>query len=557
MEFARKAGRNSAFFRMKKLLFALAAALTVSVSAFAQSHSYDMGKWVELQVAILKELNRSYVDSLEISRIERAGVDAMLEALDPYTVYVPEEEQENFEMMLSNTYGGIGAVIYKPDKDGNVIINEPYEGSPAVKAGLQCGDEIVSIDGESTHGLNSGQCSEKMRGKPGTTVTFMVKKLRGGKTWKAGEVIEVPVVRQRIVLPSIEYWGMLDGETGYVLLSSFTDGVAKGVRECVTKLKRQGMKRLVLDLRGNGGGLLSEAVGIVSIFVPKGSVVVTSKGKQTSSNTTYRTSSEPLDTDLPLIVMVDSGSASASEIVSGALQDYDRATIIGTKTYGKGLVQSIRQLPFDGQLKVTTAKYYTPSGRCVQAIDYSHRNEDGSVGQIPEELTHTFTTAHGRTVRDGGGITPDHVIQPKKYSRITYSLVLNGIVEQYVLDYVRRHESIPAVDDFHFTDFEDFVNFAKNKTFDYRTSSRTAFDDLRDAIKEEGLGDEALEQLKALEAALDISKEDYMRLKKDEIIPFIEEELAVRYYFQEAGIKVRLRYDTQLRQALECPPISW
>ena len=542
---------------MKKYIFAVAAALTVSISAGAQSHSYDMGKWVEVQIAILKELNRSYVDSLEVSRIERAGVDAMLEALDPYTVYVPEEEQEDFEMMLSSSYGGIGAVIYKPDKDGNVIINEPYEGSPAAKAGLQCGDEIVSIDGESTHGLTSSQSSEKMRGKPGTTVTFMVKKLRAGKSWKAGEVIEIQVVRQRIVLPAIEYWGMLDDETGYVMMSKFTDGVAKNMRDCVSKLKRQGMKRLVIDLRDNGGGLLSEAVGIVSIFVPKGSIVVTSKGKQTASNTTYRTSSEPLDTELPLIVMVDSGSASASEIVSGALQDYDRATIIGTRTYGKGLVQSIKQLPYDGQLKVTTAKYYTPSGRCVQAIDYSHRNEDGSVGQIPEELTHTFTTAHGRTVRDGGGITPDHVIQPKKYSRITYSLVLNGIVEQYVLDYVRRHESIPALDNFHFTDFEDFVSFAKDKEFDFRTASRTAFDELRSTLKEEGLDDVAMAHLNALEAALNVSKEEYMRLNKDEIIPFIEEEIATRYYYQEAGIKVRLRYDTQLQEALKCPPISW
>ena len=557
MDFARKAGRNSAVFRMKKLIFALAAALTVSISASAQSHSYDMGKWVEIQIAILKELNRSYVDSLEISRVERAGVDAMLEALDPYTVYVPEEEQEDFEMMLSNSYGGIGAVIYKPEKDGNVVINEPYEGSPAAKAGLQCGDEIIFINGESTHGLTSSECSEKMRGKPGTTVTFQVKKLRGGKDWKAGEIIEVNVVRQRIVLPAIEYCGMLDDETGYVMLSKFTDGVSKNMRECVSKLKKQGMKRMVIDLRGNGGGLLSEAVGIVSIFVPKGSVVVTSKGKQTSSNTTYRTTTEPLDTQIPLIVMVDSGSASASEIVSGALQDYDRATIIGTRTYGKGLVQSIKQLPYDGQLKVTTAKYYTPSGRCVQAIDYSHRNEDGSVGQIPEELTHTFTTTHGRTVRDGGGITPDHIIQPKKYSRITYSLVLNGIVEQYVLDYVRRHDHIPSLDSFHFTEFEDFVAFAKDKEFDFRTSSRTALDELRSTLKEEGLGNEALAQLDALEKALDISKEDYMRLKKDEIVPFIEEEIAIRYYFQEAGIKVRLRYDTQLQEALKCPPISW
>ena len=540
-----------------KHILALAAAISIAVSASAQSHSYTLGKWTEIQNAILKELNRSYVDSLEVSRIERAGINAMLEALDPYTVYVPEEEQEDFQMMLSGSYGGIGAIIYKPDVDGNVVINEPYAGSPAVKAGLQCGDEIVSIDGESTHGLTSSQSSEKMRGKPGTTVLFRVKKLRAGEYWQAGEVIAVPVVRERIVLPSIPYSGMLDDETGYILVEKFTEGVAQTMRDCARSLKKKGMKRLVIDLRGNGGGLLSEAVNMVGLFVPRGSVVVTSKGRTASSNSTYRTSNEPFDVNLPLIVMVDSGTASASEIVSGALQDYDRATVIGTRTYGKGLVQSIRSLPYDGQLKLTTAKYYTPSGRCVQAIDYSHRNEDGSVGHIPEELTHTFKTTHGRTVRDGGGITPDHIVQPRKYSRITYSIVLSGIVEEYVLDYVRKHESIPALEDFHFTEYDDFVKFASGKEFDYRTSSRTAVDELREALADEGLGEAAEAQLAALEAALDISKEDYLRLKKEEIVPFIEEEIAVRYYYQEAGYAIRLRYDTQLQTALTLPPISW
>ena len=536
---------------------AFAAAVCIGVSASAQSHSYNLGKWTEIQSAILKELNRSYVDSLEVSRIERAGIDAMLEALDPYTVYVPEEEQEDFQMMISGAYGGIGAVIYKPDLQGNVIINEPYSGSPAVKSGLQCGDEIISIDGESTHGLTSSQSSEKMRGKPGTTVLFKVKKLRAGAYWEAGDTIAVAVIRQRIVLPAITYSGMLDEETGYILVDKFTEGVAQNMRECAKALRKQGMKRLVIDLRGNGGGLLGEAVNMVGLFVPRGTVVVTSKGRSAASNNTYRTSVDPFDVNLPLVILVDSGTASASEIVSGALQDYDRATVIGTRTYGKGLVQSIRTLPYDGQLKLTTAKYYTPSGRCVQAIDYTHRNEDGSVGHIPEELTHTFTTTHGRTVRDGGGITPDHIVQAGKYSRLTYSLVVSGIVEQYALDFVRRHESIPALEDFHFTDYDDFVTFASGKEFDYRSSSLTAVSELRTALADEGLSETAAEQLAALEAVLDIPKEDYLRMKKDEIVPFIEEEIAVRYYFQEAGIAIRLRYDTQLKTALTLPPISW
>ena len=540
-----------------RYILAVLTALTVSVAASAQSKSFSLGKWVELQNAILKELNRSYVDSLEVGRIAREGVDAMLEALDPYTVYVPEEEQEDFQMMLSNTYGGIGAVIYKPDVNGNVQINEPYADSPAAKAGLRCGDEIETINGESTHGLTSQQSSDKMRGKPGTQVVFRVKKLRGGPTWKAGDVIEVPVTRERIALPSIEYVDMINDRDGYILMSKFTDGVGQGIRDAYNTLKKKGMKRLVLDLRSNGGGLMNEAVNIVSLFVPKGSVVVTSKGRAAGTEQVYKTTTDPVDLEIPIVVLVDSGSASASEIVSGALQDLDRATIIGTRTYGKGLVQSIRPLPYDGQLKVTTAKYYTPSGRCVQAIDYSHRNEDGSVGHIPDSLTHEFKTLHGRTVRDGGGITPDFEVKGHKYSRLTYSLVLNGIVDQYAMKYVREHEALPTVEDFHFNAYDDFVAFAKDKEFDYRSSARALFDEMKKTLTEDGLTEAMSTELAAMEKSLDMDKETFLRLKKDEIVPFIEEEIAVRYWFQQAGIKVRLRYDDQLAEALTKPAISW
>ncbi|MBQ7709676.1 MAG: S41 family peptidase [Bacteroidales bacterium] len=541
---------------MKRICVVMAA-LTVTLSASAQSKSFTLGKWVEVQNAILKELNRSYVDSLEVGRIERAGVDAMLEALDPYTVYVPEEEQEDFQMMLNNTYGGIGAIIYKPDVNGNVIINEPYENSPAAKSGLHCGDEIEFIDGVTTHGLTSQESSDRMRGKPGTKVVFKVKKLRAGKSWKAGETIEVTVVRERIQLPSITYVGMLNEKDGYILLDKFTDGVGQGIRDAYHQLKAQGMQRLVLDLRGNGGGLMNEAVNIVSLFVPKGSLVVSAKGRAGGTDISYKTSTDPVDTEIPILVLVDSGSASASEIVSGALQDYDRATIAGTRTFGKGLVQSIRPLPYNGQLKLTTAKYYTPSGRCVQAIDYSHRNEDGSVGHIPDSLTHSFTTAHGRTVKDGGGITPDQTVSAHKYSRLTYSLVYSGIPEQYALEYVRKHESIPSVDDFHFTDYEDFIKFAKDKNFDYRSSARAYFDEMKKNLEEDGLSETMGAELEALQKSLDMDKETFLRLKKDEIIPFIEEEIVVRYYFQEAGIKVRIRYDEQLAKALDVPAISY
>lgn len=520
--------------------------LLLSVIAGAQSKSFSLGKWTEINNAILKELNRSYVDSLPVDRIEREGVDAMLDALDPYTVYVPAEENEDLQMMVGKSYGGIGAVIYKPDKNGYVIINEPYLGSPAARAGLRCGDRIMSVDGRSTVGMDASQSSSAMKGKPGTEVKFHVKKVR------TGEEVDLRITRERIHIPDIEYYGMLNDSTGYILQTGFTEGVGEEMRRVVKEMKeKMGMKKLILDLRGNGGGLLQEAVNIVSIFVPAGSEVVTTKGNSAVESRVDRTVRQPYDTELPLIVLVDSATASASEIIAGALQDYDRAVIMGTRTYGKGLVQSIRPLPYNGKLKLTVAKYYIPSGRCIQAIDYSHRNEDGSVGHIPDSLTHEFRTSKGRIVRDGGGITPDVALKTKSYSRLTYSVVLSGVVENYVIDYCGRHESIPAVENFHFDDaaYEDFIAFAKNQKFDYRSSAKTYYDKMVEELKKDKLEETMKPQLEALEKALEMEKEEFLRLKKDEIIPFIEEEIAVRYYFQPAGVQVRLRYDNQVREA--------
>ena len=531
-----------------KLFLAVSAVVFACTAASGQSKSFKLGQWVEIQNSILKELNRSYVDSLPVDRIMRTGVDAMLDNLDPYTIYIPEEENEDLQMMLSKTYGGIGAIIYKK-KEENVVINEPYKDSPAYKNGLVCGDEIIAINGEPTKGLEAAQSSDKMKGKPGTTVVFKVKKLRSGDT------LDVPIVRERIHIPDVEYVGMLDDTTGYIKQNGFTDNVSNDVKSGYMKLKAAGMKRLVLDLRGNGGGLMPEAINIVSLFVPKGSLVVTAKGKDPQSYKEYKTTAEPVDTTIPIIIMVDSGSASSSEIVAGAIQDLDRGTIIGERTFGKGLVQTIRPVVYNGQIKVTTAKYYTPSGRCVQAIDYSHRNEDGSVGHIPDSLTHEFKTLHGRSVRDGGGITPDIKIEAPVYSRLVYSLVLSGVVDNYVLKFVREHDSIPALDQFHFTDedFEDFIGFAKTQDFDYRSGAKTLFDQMKKELETDGLKDAMNQELDALGKALDMDKEKFIRLKKDEIIPFIEEEIAVRYYYQEAGIQVRLRYDKQLKEALAVP----
>ena len=520
--------------------------LTSSFSASAQSKTFKLGQWSEIQSAIIKELNRSYVDSLPVDRIMRAGVDAMLEELDPYTIFIPEEENEDLQMMLSKTYGGIGAIIYKR-VEGNVVINEPYYGSPAYKNGLVCGDEILAIDGVPTVGLQTKESSDRMKGKPGTQVTFKVRKVHSGDT------VDTKITRERIHLPDIEYAGMLNDTTGYIFQSGFTDNVSGELKEKFLALKQQGMKRLVLDLRGNGGGLMSEAIEIVSLFVPKGSLVVTAKGNTEESFKEYRTTKEPIDTQIPIIVMIDSGSASSSEIVTGALQDLDRAVVMGKRSFGKGLVQSIRPLPYNGQMKVTTAKYYTPSGRCVQAIDYARRNEDGSVGHIPDSLTKEFHTASGRIVRDGGGISPDFEIESPSYSRLVYSLVLGGVLDQYVLDFVRKHESIAEVDDYRFSDadFEDFIRFAKTQDFDYRSSARTLFDQMKKELEKDGLAESMSEQLDALQKAMEMDKERFIRLKKDEIIPFIEEEIVTRYWYQEAAVKVRLRYDTQLQKALE------
>ena len=498
--------------RIYILLITAVLGLMAGQAAVAQSRDFKLGQWTEIHNSIIKELSRSYVDTLPIDKMMRKGVDAVLEQLDPYTVYIPEEENEDLQMMLSKTYGGIGAIIHKK-KDENVIINEPYFGSPAHKNGLQCGDEIIAIDGLPTKGLETKESSDRMKGKPGTTVVFTVKKVRTGDT------LDVPIVRERIHFPDIEYAGMLDDTTGYIFQSGFTEGVAQQLKDKFLDLKSKGMKRLVLDLRGNGGGLMSEAVNIISLFVPKGSLAVSSKGKTPGSTHEYFTQTEPIDTQTPIIVMIDGGSASASEIVSGGLQDLKRARIMGKTSFGKGLVQSIRPLPYNGQMKITTAKYYTPSGRCVQGV----------------------------------GVKPDVEIDVPQYSRLVYSLVLGGVIDQFVIQFARSHDSIAQVEEYHFSDadFEDFISFAKTQDFDYRSSAKATFDKMKEELEEDGLAGVMAEELAALEKALEMDKERFIRLKKDEIIPFIEEEIATRYWFQEAGVKIRLRYDNQLMEALK------
>ena len=535
-----------------KSLIAASLAVVVGTAAFGQSQSFKLGKWTEIQNSILKELSRSYVDSLPVDRIERAGIDAMLGSLDPYTVYIPEEENEDLMMMINKSYGGIGAIIYKPDKDGNVIINEPYKGSPAEKYGLRCGDEIMEIDGQSTHGLSSQECSDRMKGKPGTSVRFKIKKVR------SNEIEDVVVTRERIHLPDIEYAGMLNDTTGYIYQSGFTENVSGELRNAFLKLKKQGMKKLVLDLRGNGGGLMSEAVGIVSLFVPKGSLVVSSKGQAAGTETQYKTTSEPIDTRIPIIVMVDSGSASSSEIVTGALQDLDRATVMGTRTFGKGLVQSIRPLPYNGQLKVTTAKYYTPSGRCVQAIDYSHRNDDGSVGHIPDSLTHEFKTAHGRTVRDGGGIKPDIEVLPDSLPNIAFYLASTGLdsteaMLNWEVKYLKEHKTIAPAATFELSDadYENFKAFVIQSGFKYDRESEKQLKNLVKLAKFEGYYDDARAEFDALEQRLNHNLAKDLDHNKEVIKAILAGDIVAAYYFQRGSVENKLLHDKQWKEAVK------
>lgn len=539
---------------MKRIsvIITVAALLAASCcqTAFAQSNtsqkvSFKLGQWTEIQNNINSYLARFYVDSLPADRMFRAGIDAMLEALDPYTVYVPEEEQESFEMMITNSYGGIGAIIYKPEKDGYVFINEPYENSPAALAGLQCGDRIIAINGESTIGLDASQASSKMKGKAETDVHFRVLKVHSADT------VDYTITRKKIHLPSVEYYGMLDSRTGYIYQSRFTENVSEEVREAFLNLKKQGMERLILDLRGNGGGLMDEAIKILSFFLPENTLVVTSKGSDGERE--YRTGGKPLDTEIPLMLMVDSGSASSSEIVSGAIQDLDRGTIAGKRTFGKGLVQRILPIAYNGQLKLTISKYYTPSGRCVQAKDYSNRAEDGSVGNIPDSLIHEFKTLKGRIVKDGGGITPDLVIESKPYNRITVAAVAGGLTSNWPLEYVKKHKTIAPVDEFKLSDaeYEEFAEWGAKEAFDIRSESETCYDILVKQMKKDGIYEDAKEALDQIEKIVRMEKKEALMRNKEHIRPLLEEEIVTRYYYQKAGIKIRLRDDSQLWEALK------
>ena len=534
------------FFRIFVWIFS-AATIFAGNSIFAQSANFKTGKALEVQYNILRELNAGFVDTIDTEKLINKGISAMLNSLDPYTEYIPDENEEDLEMMRTASYGGIGAMIRKIDSIG-VLISQPYIGSPAVKYGLEPGDFILAIDGESVLPLPVDKCSEKMKGQPGTEVKFLV--LKG----RSGEKKEIVVTRERVHIPDVSYSGVLRDSIGYIRHDAFTQDGSRDFRKAFEGLKEKGIKHLVMDLRSNGGGIVDEAVNILSLFLPKGTSVVSAKGRSAQSVFEMKSLTEPVDTLIPITVLVNSASASASEIIAGAIQDLDRGTIAGTRTYGKGLVQGFRPVGYNGSLKFTTAKYYTPSGRCVQAIDYSNRNSDGSVGVVPDSLKKAFKTLKkGRTVYDGGGITPDTLIKAEVYSRPAYSLVANDIFGEYAIEYYKKRPSIAAPSEFTLTDaeYEDFVAFASKKEFDSRSAAQAQLDQMLKAAKNEDLYEPYKEAFDALEKSLKISKEEMLRIKKAEFKPLLEEEIVYKYYYTPGRVESIIRNDVQLHKTLD------
>lgn len=537
---------------MKKFLNSIAAIAVVflcPINLSGQSRNFETGRMMEIQAMILRTLESQYVDSIQISKLLKVGIDKMLETLDPYTVFVPEEDEEALEMMSTGSYGGVGAMIQKTPS-GPIMITEVYAGSAAIKSGLEPGDLILAVDGTSTDSLTVSQTSSKMRGRASTTVRLKVQKGRTGATE------ELAVTRDVIHVSDVVYAGMVNDTTGIITIGGFTYGGAKEVREAVISLKERGMKRLILDLRGNGGGLMAEAVDILSIFLPKGTHVITSRGKNPEMFHEYFTEKQPVDTDIPLMVLIDSGSASSSEIVAGALQDLDRAVIAGSRSYGKGLVQSISAAGYGSSLKFTSAKYYIPSGRCVQAIDYSNRNENGSVGTVPDSLKREFKTLSGRVVYDGGGITPDLEFEPRFMSRAFIALLFSGAPDNFAIEYYKKHPSIAPADEFVLSDseYDDFVSFASQVDFDVRTQTEIELEALIEKAQKEKVFQHkpALqEQMKGMLDSLCVSKKDFLYQNKDLIRSLLQDEIAEKYYLKWGSTQSSIRWDELIFSAME------
>ncbi len=511
-----------------------------------QDKEFEIVKNLEIFHSLFNELNQFYVDDTKPDKLIKTAIDGMLNSLDPYTTYIPEEEMEDFNFMTTGEYGGIGALIRKAGEFA--IVSEPYESFPAQQAGLQAGDTILSIDGVSTRGKEISSVSEMLKGTPSTTLKLKIK--RPGTTG----ILEKSLTRRKITIPNVPYYGIVSGKIGYIRLTNFTKDAGIETTAALKELKKQGATAMILDLRGNPGGLLLESVNISNIFIGKGQEIVSTRGKVKQWDNVYTTHSAPVDTVMPLVVLVNRGSASASEIVAGALQDLDRAAIIGQRTFGKGLVQTTRSLNYNTQLKVTTAKYYIPSGRCIQAVDYSNRNPDGSVGIIPDSLIREFTTRNGRKVFDGGGIAPDIALEPEEISNIAVSLYAKNLLFDYATRFVVDHPAPPAsleqlspAED----EYARFLSFLSDKDYDYTTKSDDKLEELIKTAKQEKYFNVASDEFTALKSKLAHDKAKDLQTFKKEISQLLFQELANRYYYQKGRIRASLSDDPELKKAVE------
>ena len=537
---------------MKKMI--LAAGL-VAVQAFplsaqkSDNHNFEISKNLEIFNDIYKQLDLFYVDTLSADTVIEWGIDAMLRQVDPFTEYYPEEGLDALKEMTTGKYAGVGAIIRYYKKEDYVMIVEPLEDSPARDAGVKAGDLIVAIDGEDMKGKNTQEVSNQLRGDAGSTFELSVK--RTG----VEEPLVFKVTRRNIAMPPVPYYGMVSDSVGYIYFERFVDGCSRDVRRAVVDLKEKGAKSLVLDLRSNGGGLLREAVEVANLFIPRGKKVVYTKGKLASVNSEYYTEKEPLDLDIPMVVLVDGGTASSAEIISGAWQDLDRAVIVGRRTYGKGLVQMIRELPYHGSLKVTTSRYYIPSGRCIQAYDYRHLNPDGSAGTVPDSLTRVFKTAGGREVRDGGGIKPDVVVEPDSLPSIVYDVAASDVLVEYVNQFANAHPSIAPAGEFSLSDedYGDFVKLVEQSDFTYKRRTEEVMKLLESAARFEGCYEEAKPEFEALAKKLsggvgaDLEKPKSKKAIKESL----ESNIVSRYYFNRGAILQQLKDDKDLKTALE------
>lgn len=513
----------------------------------AQTQLFRAGKSLDIQYSILRELSMHYVDTVDVGKLVENNINYMLSALDPYTEYLPEEFTEDMEIMATGSYGGVGSVIKKIET-GEVLVSQPYEGSPSAKVGLKPGDLILAVDGVSTKDLDVSECSNRMKGEPGTELKLLIRQARTGDT------TEFTLIRERIPVRDVGYWGYIADTVGYVGVSGFSQDCTKDLLKGIEEMKQSGnLKRLVLDLRGNGGGLMEEAIKMVSLFVPKGTLVVSSKGRIESINEEYYTTTDPVLPDIPLMVLVNSGSASSAEIVAGALQDLDRAVIAGTRTFGKGLIQVPRDVGYGAQLKITIAKYYTPSGRCVQAIDYSNRNEDGSVGFIPDSLIREFKTKNNRSVYDGGGITPDLIVEADYLSRPTVALYYSDIMNDYAIQYFTNNLKADKPESFRLSDAEysEFVEYAITKDFDSRTVTQIEMERMISSAKRDGTYDEFKNEFDMLSQRIVMDKKSFLESKEQEIRSMLEQSIMEKYYYQWGSLQYSLRDDSQLKKALK------